>query len=157
MGPSDDLVSSLISTYGGLVNRALTTWTRAANEVRARRYTPAKLTSDLIDLTSYVAMTAIRGWTPNASGLRTVVFDISTDTESGGVYWEERPVSGIQIYEKVRARIERFIFIADEAACVANPEIFRSSEKAILRKPFTGEDVDALLEELQSGAVLQDA
>ncbi len=68
-----------------------------------------------------------------------------------------RPVSGIQIYEKVRNRVERFIFIADEAACVSNPEIFRSSEKAVLRKPFSGEDVDALLEELQSGAVLQDA
>ena len=68
-----------------------------------------------------------------------------------------RPVSGIQIYEKVRSRIERFIFIADEAACVANPEIFHSSEKAVLRKPFSGEDVDTLLEELQSGAVLQNA
>ena len=68
-----------------------------------------------------------------------------------------RPVSGIQIYEKVRSRIERFIFIADEAACVANPEIFHSSEKAVLRKPFTGEDVDTLLEELQSGVVLQNA
>ncbi len=68
-----------------------------------------------------------------------------------------RPVSGVRIYEKVRSRIERFVFIADEAACASNPEIFRSSEKAVLRKPFTTEDVDALLEELQSGAVLQDA
>ena len=63
--------------------------------------------------------------------------------------------SGIELYEAVRNGIERFVFIADDAACAANSEAFQASDKAVLRKPVREEDVEALIDELQGGAVLQ--
>ncbi|MDA1233808.1 MAG: GAF domain-containing protein [Acidobacteria bacterium] len=63
--------------------------------------------------------------------------------------------SGIELYEAVRNGIERFVFIADDAACAANSEAFQASDKAVLRKPVREEAVEALIDELQGGAVLQ--
>jgi len=63
--------------------------------------------------------------------------------------------SGIERYEAVRTGIERFVFIADDAACAANSEAFQASDKAVLRKPVREEAVEALIDELQGGAVLQ--
>lgn len=63
--------------------------------------------------------------------------------------------SGIELYESVRNGIERFVFIADDAACAANLEAFQAADKAVLRKPVREEAVEALIDELQGGAVLQ--
>jgi len=63
--------------------------------------------------------------------------------------------SGIELYEAVRNGIERFVFIADDAACTANSEAFQAADKAVLRKPVREEAVEALIDELQGGAVLQ--
>ena len=65
--------------------------------------------------------------------------------------------SGIELYEAVRKRVAKFIFIVDAAACAANPEAFQASDKAVLQKPVRAEAGDALLEELQDGSVLNDA
>jgi GAF domain-containing protein/CheY-like chemotaxis protein len=65
--------------------------------------------------------------------------------------------SGIELYESVRRGIEMFIFIADDAATSANPGAFRAPDKTVLRKPVRTEAVEALLEELQGGPVLDDA
>ena len=63
--------------------------------------------------------------------------------------------SGIELYEAVRHGIERFVFIADDAACAANSEAFQAADKAVLRKPVQEEAIEALIDELQGGAVLQ--
>ena len=63
--------------------------------------------------------------------------------------------SGIELYETVRSSIERFVFIADDAACAANSEAFQAADKAVLRKPVQEEAVEALIDELQGSAVLQ--
>jgi CheY-like chemotaxis protein len=63
--------------------------------------------------------------------------------------------NGIELYESVRNGIERFVFIADDAACAANLEAFQAADKAVLRKPVREEAVEALIDELQGGAVLQ--
>ena len=63
--------------------------------------------------------------------------------------------SGIELYEAVRHGIMRFIFIADDAACAADSEAFQAADKAVLRKPVREESVEALIDELQGGAVLQ--
>lgn len=65
--------------------------------------------------------------------------------------------SGVELYEAVRRSIEMFIFIADDAACSANPGAFVAPDKAVLRKPVRAKAVETLLEELQGGPVLNDA
>jgi CheY-like chemotaxis protein len=63
--------------------------------------------------------------------------------------------SGIELYDTVRNGIERFVFIADDAACAANSDAFQASDKAVLRKPIQEAALEALIDELQGGAVLQ--
>ncbi len=63
--------------------------------------------------------------------------------------------SGIELYEAVRNGIATFVFIADDAACAANSDAFQAADKAVLRKPVQEEAVEALIDELQGGAVLQ--
>jgi CheY-like chemotaxis protein len=63
--------------------------------------------------------------------------------------------SGIELYEAVRNGIERFVFIADDAACAANSDAFQAADRAVLRKPVREEALEALIDELQGGAVLQ--
>jgi CheY-like chemotaxis protein len=62
--------------------------------------------------------------------------------------------SGIELYDTVRNGIERFVFIADDAACAANSDAFQASDKAVLRKPIQEAALEALIDELQGGAVL---
>ena len=66
-------------------------------------------------------------------------------------------LNGVEVYERVRGSVEQFVFIADEAACSANPQIFHAADKSVLRKPFEPADVEALIEEFRGGMVeLQD-
>lgn len=68
-----------------------------------------------------------------------------------------QPVSALEVYEHTRDRVDRFVFLADEASTSQNPEIFREEGRAVLRKPFTPEDVEQLIERLlQSAVVFQD-
>jgi len=57
-------------------------------------------------------------------------------------------LDGLQMYERLHDQVEQFVFLADQRSAAANPEIFESVTRQVLRKPFTPEDVEALLDQL---------
>ena len=65
-----------------------------------------------------------------------------------------QPISALDVYQQTRDRVERFVFLADEASLSQNPEIFREEGRAVLRKPFSPEDVEQLIERLQTRSVV---
>ncbi len=65
-----------------------------------------------------------------------------------------QPVTAAEVYEQLRDRVDRFVFLADDMSHSQGPEIFQQEGRAVLRKPFTGDDVERLLEELMRGSVV---
>jgi len=64
-----------------------------------------------------------------------------------------RPYSGVEIYERLRSRVEQFVFLADKASEAEHREVFRGEGRAVLRKPFTSEDVEGLVDSLLRNSV----
>jgi len=67
------------------------------------------------------------------------------------------PMSAVELWQRLRNRIDRFVFLADEAASSQNPEIFSGEGRAVLSKPFTADDVENLIDALlRTSVVFQD-
>ena len=58
-------------------------------------------------------------------------------------------LSGPEIYNRLRHRAERFVFLADEKTIVYDEELFAGKDRFVLRKPIKGADVERLLETLE--------
>lgn len=59
-----------------------------------------------------------------------------------------RGMGGIELYQRIRQRIQTFVFLTD----AFNPELremFGDGDQAVLAKPFTAADVEALLEAVE--------
>lgn len=68
-----------------------------------------------------------------------------------------QPMTAAEVWEKIRDRCERFILLADDTANSQHPEVYTGDGRAILHKPFTAEDLEALIESLlRSSVVFQD-
>ena len=68
-----------------------------------------------------------------------------------------QPMSAVELWQRLRNHIDRFIFLADEAASAQNPEIFSGEGRAVLAKPFTADDVENLIDALlRTSVVFQD-
>lgn len=67
------------------------------------------------------------------------------------------PMSAVELWQRLRNRIDRFVFLADEAASAQNPDIFSGEGRAVLKKPFTADDVENLIDALlRTSVVFQD-
>ncbi len=67
------------------------------------------------------------------------------------------PMSAVELWQRLRNRVDRFVFLADEAASAQNPDIFAGEGRAMLRKPFTADDVENLIDSLlRTSVVFQD-
>ena len=51
-----------------------------------------------------------------------------------------QPMSAVEMWQRLRNRVDRFVFLADEAALAQNPEIFSGEGRAVLKKPFSADD-----------------
>lgn len=65
-------------------------------------------------------------------------------------------LSGLEIYNRLRSRAEKFVFLADEKVLVYNEELFSGKDRFLLRKPFRAADIERLLESLESRAAPAD-
>jgi CheY-like chemotaxis protein len=65
-------------------------------------------------------------------------------------------LSGLEIYNRLRSRAEKFVFLADEQVIVYNEELFSGKDRFLLRKPFRAADIERLLESLESRATPAD-
>lgn len=54
--------------------------------------------------------------------------------------------SGLDVYRLFQGRVHRFVFLADAQMVIYNQELFSGQDRAVLRKPFKGADIDSLLE-----------
>ena len=53
--------------------------------------------------------------------------------------------SGLDVYRLFQGQVRRFIFLVDERMVIYNQELFSGQDRAVLRKPFKGADIDRLL------------
>ena len=65
-----------------------------------------------------------------------------------------QPTTAAEVWERIRDRCERFILLTDEAANGQGSEIYTGDGRAVLRKPFTAEEVESLIESLLRSSVL---
>jgi CheY-like chemotaxis protein len=65
-------------------------------------------------------------------------------------------LSGLEIYNRLRSRAEKFVFLADEKVLVYNEELFSGKDRFLLRKPFRAADIERLLESLENRATVAD-
>lgn len=63
-------------------------------------------------------------------------------------------ITAAELYEQLRGRVERFIFLADDMGAAQDATLFQREGRAVLRKPFTHEDVERLLEEMMRGSIV---
>lgn len=63
-------------------------------------------------------------------------------------------ISAAEMYEQLRGRVERFVFLADDASASQDPTLFQREGRAVLRKPFNPDDLERLLEEMMRGSVV---
>lgn len=69
-----------------------------------------------------------------------------------------QPVSALEVYQKLGAQAERFIFLTDDAELSDTQTGVIGEGRTTLHKPFTREDVEALIESmLRNSVALQDA
>ena len=54
--------------------------------------------------------------------------------------------SGLDVYRLFQGRVHRFVFLADAQMVIYNQELFSGQDRAVLRKPFKGADIDKLLD-----------
>ncbi|MDA1315758.1 MAG: GAF domain-containing protein [Acidobacteria bacterium] len=54
--------------------------------------------------------------------------------------------SGLDVYRLFQGRVHRFVFLVDARMVIYNQELFAGQDRAVLRKPFKGADIDKLLE-----------
>ncbi|MBI1356747.1 MAG: GAF domain-containing protein [Acidobacteria bacterium] len=67
------------------------------------------------------------------------------------------PVTAAEVWDRIRDRCERFILLIDESANSQGLDAYAGDGRAVLRKPFTAEDVEALIESLlRSSVIFQD-
>ena len=68
-----------------------------------------------------------------------------------------QPMSAVELWQRLRNRVDRFVFLADEAASAQDPEIFSGEGRAVLSKPFSADDVENLIDSLlRTSVVFQD-
>jgi CheY-like chemotaxis protein len=64
------------------------------------------------------------------------------------VFFDIRPsVGGLEVYDRIRSRVSRLIFLAETALTVDNGD-FSGKDCAVLRKPVDARELDRLLESL---------
>ena len=69
-----------------------------------------------------------------------------------------QPVTALELYQKLGAQAERFVFLTDDAELTDTQTGIVGEGRSTLRKPFKQADVEALIESiLRSSNVLQDA
>jgi DNA-binding response OmpR family regulator len=68
-----------------------------------------------------------------------------------------QPMSAVELWQRLRNRVDRFVFLADEAASAQDPDIFSGEGRAVLSKPFSADDVENLIDSLlRTSVVFQD-
>jgi K+-sensing histidine kinase KdpD len=65
-----------------------------------------------------------------------------------------QPMSAVELWQRLRNRVDRFVFLADEAASAQDPEIFAGEGRAVLSKPFSADDVENLIDALLRTSVV---
>ena len=65
-----------------------------------------------------------------------------------------QPMSAVELWQRLRNRVDRFIFLADEAASAQDPDIFSGEGRAVLSKPFSADDVENLIDALLRTSVV---
>jgi hypothetical protein len=63
-------------------------------------------------------------------------------------------MSAVELWQRLRNRVDRFVFLADEAASAQDPEIFAGEGRAVLSKPFSADDVENLIDALLRTSVV---
>ncbi|MEZ5362557.1 MAG: response regulator [Bryobacterales bacterium] len=65
-----------------------------------------------------------------------------------------QPMSAVELWQRLRNRVDRFVFLADESAMAQDPEIFAGEGRAVLAKPFSPDDVENLIDSLLRTSVV---
>ena len=65
-----------------------------------------------------------------------------------------QPITAAEVYEQLRGRVERFVFLADDMSSSQDAALFQREGRAVLKKPFTADDLERLMEELMRGSII---
>jgi len=60
-----------------------------------------------------------------------------------------RGMNGLEVYRRVQARIQSFVFLTGDSFGADMRELFTEPNQAVLAKPFTAADVERLLDEIE--------